>query len=102
MKKIALTGILLLGCSAVGAQKIYQSGFYSSKSWKVIDTIRGTVTDKYYNKQFYWLSIKGKDKEYRINVTDTTYFKKIEIDQPIAIPVHKLLWTNAWKKNRKE
>lgn len=98
MKKICLSIALLLVFGVAGAQKIYQSGYYSKKAWKVIDTIKGTVTDKYPNQQFYWISIKGGEQEYRINVVDTAYFKKIAIDQQIAIPVHKLMWTNKWRK----
>lgn len=89
---------LLLIFSLAKAQKIYQSGNYGSKSWKVIDTLKGKVVDKYFNKQCYWLKIENGQNDYRVNVVDTLYFKAIKIDQQIAIPVHKVMWTNAWKK----
>ena len=98
MKRISIITALLLIFSLAKAQKIYQSGQNGNKGWKVIDTLKGKVTDKYFNKQCYWLKIENGQNDYRVNVVDTLYYKTIKIDQQIAIPVHKVMWTSAWKK----
>ncbi|MEE1944113.1 hypothetical protein VRU48_03270 [Pedobacter sp. KR3-3] len=100
MKTTSFILALLFVFSLAKAQKIYQSGSYESRGWTVKDTIKGKVVDKYFNKQCYWLSIKNQNNNYRINVVDTAYFNQIVIDQLIAIPVHKRMWTNAWKKKK--